>query len=105
MMKEWNKIIIKLLIVLQNKIHKPDQLLIGWYQSSGSISRNAVFMQSIGLRNFAMKYESQSITTTNFWTIFLWKSSPTTSHVRQLLENLWTVLKILITQLSEALCF
>ena len=39
MVNEWNKTIIKL--HLQNKIHKPDQLLIGGYQRSGLILRIA----------------------------------------------------------------
>ena len=54
-MNERNKTIIKLYICLQNKIRKLDHLLIGGYQSS-SIFRNAAFNQSIGIRNFVMKY-------------------------------------------------
>ena len=53
MVNEWNKTIIK--SHLQNKIHKPDQLLIGGYQRSGLILRIAVFMQNIGPRNFVIK--------------------------------------------------
>ena len=53
MVNEWNKTIIKL--NLQNKIHKANQLLIGGYQSISLIFRNAVFMQSIGPRNFIIR--------------------------------------------------
>ena len=53
MVKEWNKTIIKL--NLQNKIHKPDQLLIGGYRRSGLIFRIVVFIQSRGPRNFVIK--------------------------------------------------
>ena len=49
MVNEWNK------LNLQNKIHKPDQLLIGGYRKSGLIFRIAVFIQSTGPRNFVIK--------------------------------------------------
>ena len=42
MVNEWNK------LNLQNKIHKPDQLLIGGYRRGGLIFRIAVFMQITG---------------------------------------------------------
>ena len=50
MVKKWNKTIIKL--NLQNKIDKPDQLLIGGQQSGGLIFRITIFMQRIDLSNF-----------------------------------------------------
>ena len=49
MVNEWNK------LNLQNKIHKPDQLLIGGYRRGGLIFRIAVFMQITGPRNFVIK--------------------------------------------------
>ena len=49
MVIEWNK------LNLQNKIHRPDQLLIGGYRRGGLIFRIAVFMQSTGPRNCVIK--------------------------------------------------